>query len=143
MNESASRDRTDRPRGSHLWQQSLEVESDFAGVRARRNVVCAAERGQVVVQRLLVGKVDYCEASAPTEAIAMEEIVVANSDVQQAARLNSLRIVIVIFLTRCRNLKIDRTELICRAGSHGGSKRAGRSTYAPAREPGLKLLVRS
>ena len=37
----------------------------------------------------------------------MEEIVVANSHIEQTARLNSLSIVIVIFLPGRRNLKID------------------------------------
>jgi hypothetical protein len=34
-----------------------------------------------------------------------------------------LRIVIVVFLARSRHLKIDRAELICRAGSHGRVQR--------------------
>jgi len=71
----------------------------------------------------------------------MEEIVVANSDIEQAARLNSLRIMIVVFLSWRRYLKVDRAELICRAGGHRGSKRAGRGAHAVACEPSLKLLV--
>jgi len=39
----------------------LEVEADFARQRSRRDVVRAAERGQEIVQHVVVRQIDDCE----------------------------------------------------------------------------------
>ncbi len=101
----------------------------------------AAKGRKIIVKSDLVGQVGDREAQTPTVTIAMEQIVIANGDIEQPAGINALRIVIVVFLSRCRHLKIDRAELICWTGSHGGSKRARRGTHAVAGEATLILLV--
>ena len=55
----------------------LKVESQFRRIRARRNEVRSAERGQEVVYRGLVGQVDDREAQAPPVAVRLEQIVIA------------------------------------------------------------------
>jgi hypothetical protein len=127
--------------GVSCLRPTLEVEAEFDGFCSWRHVVRAAKGGKVIVQSGLVGQIDDRKAQAPTVAIPTEQIVLANRDVEQTAWSDPLRIVIVVFLARYRHLKIDRAELICRAGSHGGSKGTGRGTHASAREPGLELLI--
>ena len=65
----------------------LEAVADLPGKRARGNVVRARERGEEVVQRVLVGDVDGGKPQADLVLIAMEEVVLADGDVEEAARL--------------------------------------------------------
>jgi len=59
--------------------------------------VCAAESRKKVVQRNFVRQIDDREADAPPVAVTVEEIVVPYGEIKQAARLDALRIVVVIF----------------------------------------------
>ena len=63
----------------------------------------SAERAQEVVKRLFVGQVDYRKTKAPFVTIAMEQIVVADGEVEQVARRNARRILVVVFRAICRN----------------------------------------
>ena len=60
--------------------RSLEVETDGASDRARRDVVRATEGGKEVVERDVVGQVDHFHASAEFVAVVMEveDVIVAN-----------------------------------------------------------------
>jgi hypothetical protein len=105
--------------------------------------MCAAESGEKVIERDFVSQVDDGKAQAPFVTVAVEEIVLPYRDIEQAARLDSLRIVVVVFFPWCWDLDINRSELICRAGSEGGPEWTGRRTNAVACEPTLVLLVSS
>jgi hypothetical protein len=98
--------------GVSCLRPTLEVEAEFDRFCSWRHVVRAAEGGKVIVQSGLVGQIDDRETQAPTVAIATEQIVLANRDVEQTAGSDALRIVIVVFLTRSRHLNIDGSELI-------------------------------
>ena len=51
---------------------SLEVETDLSRNCPRRNVVRAAEGGKEVVEREVIGQVNYLQACAPLVAIPAE-----------------------------------------------------------------------
>ena len=78
----------------------LEVEADFSGQRAWRNVVRAAERGQEIVEYVVVGYVDHRQTRAPFVAVAAgaEYIVIAEGYVEQVALLDARRVVVIVFL---------------------------------------------
>ena len=58
------------------------MEADFARDGARRYVVRAAEGGKEIIERLLVGHVDDRHASAPLVAIRVEQVVVAQAEIE-------------------------------------------------------------
>ena len=66
----------------------------------------AAEGGEEVVHGVLVCYVDRCEPDAPLVAIAVEQVVVPDGDVEQVARLHARRIAIVVFGTLQRYLQL-------------------------------------
>ena len=81
----------------------LEVEAEFTRQCARRDVVRAAERGQEIVERLLVGQVDDCEPQAPLVPVTVEEVVISNGGIKQAPGSNPRRILVIILRARHRN----------------------------------------
>src|SRR6266446_10149727 len=97
------------PRGvTSLSTAVLEVEAQFSRIRPRRHKMRSAERGQEIVERHFVGQVDGREPQAPLVAIAMEEVVVSNAGIEQVARVDAWRIVVVILRSRCRYLEPGR-----------------------------------
>src|SRR6202161_601953 len=80
---------------SRIWR--LEVEAELDGFGARGYEVRAAECGEEVVQSVFVGKVHDGEAEAPLVAIAVEEVVVADGQVEQVPRSDARRILVVVF----------------------------------------------
>jgi hypothetical protein len=82
------------------FRPALEVEADGRRDCARRDVVRSAERRKEIVERLFVRQIDHRHAGAPFVSFAMETVVMAHGDVEQVARLDALRIVIVILLAR-------------------------------------------
>jgi hypothetical protein len=62
-----------------------------------------AERRQEIIKRNLVGNVNRSHTEAPFVFVAAKNIVIANCDVEQVARRDPWRIVIVILGARCRN----------------------------------------
>ena len=74
----------------------LEVKSNFGGQSARSDVVRAAEGGEEVVERVFVGNVDGGEAQAPLVAVAVEEVVGTEGGVEEAARCDARRILVVV-----------------------------------------------
>ena len=89
----------------------LEVEPQFHRKGSWRHVVRSTEGGKKVIERHLVGQVDGREAQAPLTFVAAEKVVVAHREVEQAARLDSLRIVVVILRPWRRYLDELRPEL--------------------------------
>lgn len=81
-----------------------EVKADLSADRARRNVMGSAERGKKVVQSIFIRHVDNLNLSAPLVTVAMKQIVVTNSNVEQVSWGDAGRIVIGIFCARCRHL---------------------------------------
>ena len=134
-----------RPRGPRcLFCRRLEMEAEFGRHRSRRDVVRSAEGGKEIVERRFVGHVDNCEASAPTEAIAVKQIVVANRKVKEVAWSNARWIVIVVFGARRRYLDVLGTVLRgwAKVRPRGGTDRRGRRRInAGAGQPRLELLV--
>ena len=53
------------------------METDLPRDRTRRDVVRPAERGEEVVENIVIRKVDDRDAGAPLVAVAMEEIVIS------------------------------------------------------------------
>ncbi len=127
------------PRGvTSLFRAVLEVEAQFSRIRPRRHKMRSAERRQEIVERHLVGQVDSREPQAPLVAIAMEEVVIANAGIEQVARVDARRIVIVILGTWCRYLEPGRPVQRWVARDQWGTQCWG---SAAAEEPGLYLLV--
>ena len=123
---------------SHEGERSaLEVEPDRSRHRARRHIVSSAEGGQEIVERFFVGEVDYRQAQAPLFLVAVEQIVVADCDIEQTARLHPLGIVIVVLGSRRRDLEERGPVLGCRAGAIGADGHAGRGVHATAEQSGL------
>lgn len=83
----------------------LEVETDFRRQRAWRYVVRAAEGGKEVVERVFVGDVDGGKLRAPFEAFAVEEVVVADRDVEQITRRDPRRVMVIVLGPRSRDLQ--------------------------------------
>jgi len=66
--------------------------------------VRAAEGRKEVVQHVVVGQVDDRELRAPLIPFTVKKIVVAQGEIEEAARPDALRIVIVIFRPWCWNI---------------------------------------
>ena len=117
----------------------LEVEAEFSGQRARRDVMRAAERGQEIVEGFLVGYVDYREAQTPLVAVAVEKVVVSNGGVKQAPRVNAWRVVVIILRPGRGYFYQRRAEL--RREARKRQTYGGRGMNGSTVEPGLKLLI--
>lgn len=93
----------------------LEVKSQLGRHRTGRNVVCAAEGRQEVVERHFVRQIDGCKPQTPLVSVAMEEVVVAHARVKQIARSDARRVFVIILGSRLRNADQARSVLRCRA----------------------------
>ena len=80
------------------------MKAELDGFRTWRHIVRAAEGGQEIVQSSLVGQVDDRKAKTPLVAIIIEQVVVAYRNVEQIARLNTRRVLVIIFSARRRNM---------------------------------------
>ena len=72
----------------------------------------------------------------------MKDVVVANGNIKEIARLDPGRIVVVILGARSRDF--DQVRSILRGGAHAcwTDRRGGRRTNAVAGEARLELLIR-
>ena len=80
-----------------LRRDALEVEADFGRQRARRDVMRAAESGEEIVHGDFVRDIDRREPETPLVSVAAKQIVFADTRIEEAARRNAGRIVVVIF----------------------------------------------
>ena len=74
----------------------LEVESYLARHCPWSYVVRAAEGGEEVVEGVLVREVDRRDLGAPAVSVTAEEIILSDYSVEQVARIDALRIVVVV-----------------------------------------------
>ena len=74
----------------------LKIQRDLRRERARRHVVRPAERGQEVIQRVIVGDVDRGQVEVHLVAVGVEEVVLADRDVEQVARSDARWVVVVV-----------------------------------------------
>jgi len=63
--------------------------------------VRAAERGQEVVERGLVGDVDGGDLEAPLVLVGVEQIVISHADIEQMAGSDAGRVTVVVFGAGC------------------------------------------
>src|SRR5580692_8496457 len=119
----------------------LKVEAQLRRLAAWRDVVGSAKGGEEVVQREFICQVNDRKAEAPLVPVPVEEVVLAHGEVKEAARLDPLRVVVVILGSRCRYLNQIGAELRRGAESRQGCRYG--STYPITGEPSLELLIRS
>src|SRR5947209_6478969 len=75
---------------------ALKFNSDLTLKTARRHEVCAAEGGQEVVERHLVGQVNDCKSQGHARALRAEQVVCPGAQVKEMTRRNARRIRIVV-----------------------------------------------
>src|SRR5580704_13875512 len=119
----------------------LEVEAELHGLGAGGDEVRAAERREEVVQRFLVGQVHDREAQAPLVAVAIEQIVVADRQVEKIPRSDARRILVVVLGAVGGNV-----DARCAARRAGGAAedwagRRGESRAAEQSDGGLLVGV--
>ncbi len=77
----------------------------------------SAESRQEVVERSLIGEIDYRETKTPFVTITMKQIVISHSSIEKAAGLDARRIVVVVFGSRRGDL--DERGTVLRRGASG------------------------
>ncbi len=100
------------------------MKTDGRGQRARRNIMRSAERGKEIVECLFVRQIDNFQAGAPLIPVGIKQVVISQGDVEQVARLNSLRIVVVIFRPGQRHFDVYGFKP-CRIARGESRSRAG------------------
>ncbi len=100
----------------------------------------AAERGEEVVERVLVGDVDGGQVQVHLVVLLVENVVLSERDIEQVARCDAGRIVVVVFSARSRNLNKFRGVSGRVARSKAAIGNGGRN--AVAGEACFELLVR-
>src|SRR5580692_644273 len=98
-----------------------------------------AERGEEVVESVLVGHVDDGELCTPFVLVTAKQVVVSKRHMEQIAGGNAWRIMVVILRTDRRNL--DKTGAELRRQARGRQSRSGGCANAIAGKPGLELLI--
>src|SRR5579859_7509030 len=89
----------------------LEMEGEFCGQGAGRNIVRPAERRQEVIQRILVGHVYGCEVEVHLITVGVEQVVLAHGHVEQVAGSNARGVAIIVAGARCGNTQERGAEL--------------------------------
>ena len=91
--------------GRQRYERNVsKIQRDFRCHGARRDVVRAAERGQKVIERVLVGDVDGGEVDVGLVALLVEDVVLAKRGIEEVARRNALRVLVVVLLVGTGNL---------------------------------------
>ena len=70
----------------------------------------SAEGGEEVVESVLVGQVQYREREVGPVAVAMEQVVPAEREVEHMSRVDARRIPVVVLGAWSRNLDQRRSE---------------------------------
>src|SRR2546430_11099341 len=99
----------------------------------------AAESRKKVIERNFVAQVNDCKLRTPFISVAMEQVVMPYRDIEQVTRINTGRILIVVFRTGSRYLYKCRSELRCRTRRGQGRERS--RMRAIAGKPSLELLI--
>src|SRR5580704_9791791 len=74
---------------------TLKMEPHRSANSPRRHVMRTAEGREKVVQRFFIRKVDDGDAGAPFPFVAVKQVVVADAEIEQVARGDARRVVIV------------------------------------------------
>lgn len=98
----------------------------------------AAERRQKVVQRGSVRQVNEGDLGAPSVFVAVEEIVMANRQIEEMARRDTGWILVVVLGSRSWNLHQRRSIL---RRSAGGQRQRKSRELTSAEQSSLDLLV--
>src|ERR1035437_3581027 len=120
----------------------LEVIRQFAGDGARADVVRPRERGEEVVERVLVADVDDGERrgeGALVGSLAVQQVVLADGQVEQVARRDAGWVVVVVLGVGSGVREQRRGKL--RTQARVRERPVGRGADAGARETGLGLLI--
>src|ERR1035438_5550714 len=125
------------------WQRRpfLEVEADGRRHSAGSDVMGPAKGGKEVVERYFIGDVDRRQAKAPLALVAVEKVVVTYRQVEQAARRNTRRVVVVVLGSGRWDLDQAGPVLRCGAQPVGADRSDGSRVHAAAIESRLKLLI--
>src|ERR1700677_4654696 len=117
------------------------METKLRRQSTRCDIVRTAEGREEVIKRVFVGDVHTRETKTPLVLIAVEQIILPNRSVKQAAFSNARRVLIVILRTGRRNRHQVRSELRSQALiTRYSDKRS--SLHTVASQPSLKLLIR-
>ena len=117
------------------------MKTDLRRERSRRDIVRPAEGRKKVIERVIVRHIDggQLQAHFVLVAMEMEQVVLADRDVEEVARRNARRIVVIVLGSYCRHFYKAGSELRCRA--RGRQRRRRRCTDAIAGESSLELLI--
>src|SRR5579862_3738817 len=99
----------------------------------------ATKRGKKVVKSNSVGQVDDGHLCAPLVSFSMEQVVVANSDVEQMTSSDPRGICVIVLGVRGWDMQKSGTELGCRARIWNTYKR--RRVDTATEQSCFKLLI--
>ena len=99
----------------------------------------AAERGEKVVQRVVVRQVDEVDLRTPLVPIAVNRLSSPTDEIEQIAVRNTGRIVVVVLGSWRRYLYERRTELRCRTIEGRGAVGVARTPLQV--KPASRLLI--
>lgn len=72
------------------------MKRDFCSQGAGRDIVCAAEGGEEVIECVLIGYVDSGQDDAPVPGAVGEEIAVSDGEVEEAAGFDAGRVMVIV-----------------------------------------------
>ena len=82
----------------------------------------ATESGKEVVKRILVSNIDCGKCETPSITFTFEQVVVTHGNIEQVARRDAGRMMVIILGVRSRHLKETGTELRYRASKCRNSR---------------------
>src|SRR3954469_18110869 len=91
-----------------------ETKSQLSSYSSRRHIMRTTESGKKVIERNAVRKINYRDLSAPFVLVPMQQIVIADCNIEQTALGDTWWVFVIIFLARCRNAYQRRAILRCR-----------------------------
>src|SRR5579885_104274 len=118
----------------------LPDHSDFCRICAWADKMRAAERGKKVIKGDDVGDIDGCELYPIARTLGVEQIIVANCDVEQIPGRASRGIGVVVFRAGRGNANACGARVSTRAGEDRG--RDGGERRATVKADGRLLVAR-
>ena len=79
------------------------MEPNGSGYGPGRNIVRTAEGRKEVIERFLVRQIDHRYSGAELVLVAVEDVVVPHANVEEIARRDSRRVVVVVLCARGRD----------------------------------------
>src|ERR1700689_4282525 len=84
---------------TEFMERGLEIQRDFRSHGARSYIMRAAAGGKEVIHGGLVGRFDGGQVKGPFVMHIAEDVVLADGGVEEVARRNALRVLIVVACT--------------------------------------------